>query len=415
MTQIVPPSYSNDAGDGQSGTAMDVAWFDAWAAAINAVVHSATNPTIAGKDVIDEVKNARGSLANLDTRLDVSLNEDGTLKTQANLVTTAQAKTMVGAVNFIPNGDFLIWSQGDSAAPDYWVLSGAGATIARTGTGLGDTQRAKYGDFAVKLTYGSAAAKLTQTLLSVADFARADGLKNRKVSFGVWAKTSIANHASIVVDDGITQTRGGVSGNGTYHSGGGSLEWLYVTHTMSASATKLTVYVETAAAGSAYFGDVCGFLSEIPPADFTPCPMRRGQHVFFLSGNLVAAVDQANYFPEAAGIVTDVSVIMKTAPTGADAIFDVNTWDGAAYTSMYTAGGRPKVTAASSIGSGFVPDTTYARRCFAPLFSSHSAGTDVDLDVDQIGSGTPGANAYVFVRFRQYVRMLESLLAWNAF
>src|SRR5574341_370126 len=293
MVQLTAwPAVTDDDGSGQYGTIGDKAWSDAARDAVEALIHSLTNPTISPADIINEVKAARGSLGTLDGRLDVSLNEDGTLKSQASLVTQAQAKTFVGSKNIVPNGDLLLWSLGDSSAPDYFTLSGAGAAIARTGTGLGDTQRAKYGDFACKITYGSAAAKLTQTLLSTTDFARADGLKNRKVSFGCWAKSSIANHASIVVDDGVTQTRGGQGGNGTYHTGGGALEWLYVTHTVSSSATKLTIYFEVAASGSAYFGNLIGVISDIPPADFFPCAMQKGTIVFKVVGNVTTGTDQ---------------------------------------------------------------------------------------------------------------------------
>src|SRR5574341_66110 len=97
MVQLTAwPAVTDDDGSGQYGTIGDKAWSDAARDAVEALIHSLTNPTISPADIINEVKAARGSLGTLDGRLDVSLNEDGTLKSQASLVTQAQAKTFVG-------------------------------------------------------------------------------------------------------------------------------------------------------------------------------------------------------------------------------------------------------------------------------------------------------------------------------
>src|SRR5574341_584733 len=304
MVQLTAwPGVTDDDGTGQYGTIGDKAWSDAARDAVEALIHSLTNPTISPASIIDEVKAARGSLGTLDGRLDVSLNEDGTLKSQASLVTQSQARTIPGTIKCVPNSDFLLWSMGDAAAPDYFTLTGAGAAIARTGTGLGDTQRGKYGLYAAKITYGSAAARLSNNLIPSGDFAAQDGIKSRKVSAACWGKTSIVNHASIVIDDGMTQTRGGSAGSGGYHSGGGTLEWLYCTHTVSTSGTKLTVYVEVASAGAAYFADIMVVVSDIPPADFSPCPMVKRTYQFHIAGNVATGTDQGRFLPEFSGII----------------------------------------------------------------------------------------------------------------
>src|SRR5574341_23693 len=388
------------------------AWPDAARDAVEALIHSLTNPTISPASIIDEVKAARGSLGTLDGRLDVSLNEDGTLKSQASLVTQSQARTIPGTINCVPNSDFLLWSMGDAAAPDYFTLTGAGAAIARTGTGLGDTQRGKYGLYAAKITYGSAAARLSNNLIPSGDFAAQDGIKSRKVSAACWGKTSIVNHASIVIDDGVTQTRGGSAGSGGYHSGGGTLEWLYCTHTVSTSGTKLTVYVEVASAGAAYFADIMVVVSDIPPADFSPCPMVKRTYQFHIAGNVATGSDQGRFLPEVSGIIQEVALLIKTAPPGQALIVDVNTWDGAAYTTAFTT--KPQLSAGSTIG-GSTPDATYARRCFNPFYSgaSLSAGQIINFDVDQVGSGVAGADLDIFVRIKQYIRPLEAMLIYN--
>ena len=176
MSNITPPAYVDDSGTGRDGTVVDVAFLDAWESTINDQVASATTPTIKPKDTIDEVVTARGSKVSLDTRLDVSLNEDGTLKSQPGYATVTQLLGGIGGVNLVQNDDFLLWAAGDAAAPTGYVLAGVGAAVARIGTGLGDTDR-KIGDFACKLTRAAADLTLTRTVLDTAAFTRANFLK----------------------------------------------------------------------------------------------------------------------------------------------------------------------------------------------------------------------------------------------
>src|SRR5574341_115127 len=104
--------------------------------------------------------------------------------------------------------------------------------------------------------------------------------------------------------------------------------------------------------------------------------------------------------------------IWLPAPTSQALIVDVNTWDGAAYTTAFTT--KPQLSAGSTIG-GSTPDATYARRCFNPFYSgaSLSAGQIINFDVDQVGSGVAGADLDIFVRIKQYIRPLEAMLIYN--
>jgi hypothetical protein len=401
------PTIVDDTGGGQDGTVLDAALFAAMEAAIEAQTGSVTNPTVTPADTTDEVVQARGSLPTLDGRLDVSLNNDGTLKTQANLITSAQAQTLLGAKNLIPNDLLLLWSQGDAAAPDYTVVSGAGAAVARVGVGLADTQQMGYGDFAAKLTFGSAAARLTWTLLNATEFTRALALRGRKVSFGALVKTSIANHASIVVDDGISTTAS------DFHTGGGTVEWLTVTHTISASATKLNVYFKVSAAGSAYVGAMTGVLADLAPAAWIPCAMIRDVFRYSIAGGVTTGVNKGVARPGGPAIITDVQLRVETAPVGANMIIDVNTYDGAAATSMFTT--KPTILAGGFHG-GAAPDGTYARRCLHGSFGAGApvGGDILTYDVDQVGSATAGSDLIVEIRFRQYVRELSQLLQFDS-
>lgn len=264
------PVVTDDSGPGTDGTIGNKAWYDAVLAAINLQVYDATRPTWKPKDLYAEIEAARGSEASLDARLDESLNEDGTLKEQADLITVTQLRALIGNKNVAANGDLRLWTNGPALAPDFFVLSGAGAAIARTGSGEADTFSFNAGQYAAKITFGSAAAKLTQTTISATVFGNFARVKGKKFSVAMLGQTGIASHLSIVVDDGVTQTRGGQAGNGTYHTGGGTPEVLYCTHTISNSATKLEVYAEVAAAGAGYVGGFAYIFSENAPSDWPP-------------------------------------------------------------------------------------------------------------------------------------------------
>lgn len=259
------PTVTNDTGTKTDGTLFNQALTDAMKSAIEAVVHSTTNPTITPEDIIDEVKNARGSLSTLDARLDVSLNEDGTLKSQAGTATNADLQAATGARNVSKNSNLCSWSAGAAAAPDNHTLTGAGATIARTGAGEADTFTFGAGCYSLKITRAGTDAKLTQAVIAAADMAAAAHYKGNKVGVIVYAKTSIASHARLIVDDGVTTSNSG------FHTGGGAEEKLTVTHTISASATKLDVYVEVVTSnGAAYFSGYTIVFADLAPDDWKP-------------------------------------------------------------------------------------------------------------------------------------------------
>jgi hypothetical protein len=401
----------NDSGTGRDGTRVDETWYNAFVTAIDALIHSTNNPTITPADTIDEVVDARGSIGTLDGRIDVEHNEDGTHKNTgiiATFITEAQLMGGLGGVNLIRNDDFLSWPDGDSAAPVYWALTGAGASVARTGTGLGDTNR-KIGDFAGKVTRAGTNCYLENILLDGTAFTRADFLRTKYIAIGVWVKCSTPNIARVAVYDGI-----GTSYS-SYHTGGGAWEFLPITRQLDSSATEISVqcHVDTSD-GNAHFSGATAILvnNDMDLIQYQASPVIYGALHFSIGGDLTAGSNQGRMVMARGGIVKDVQCLAKTAPTGADAIFDVNTYDGASYTSMFSAGARPKILdAASPPVGGSQPDDTYARRCVRGAYgASIGAGSVVTLDVDQIGSGTAGADAVVEVRTLQYASPLERFL-----
>jgi hypothetical protein len=313
----------------------------------------------------------------------------------------------VGGVNLLADSTFLVWAAGDSAAPSYWALSGAGAAIARAGTGLGDTSR-KHGKFTAKVTAGGGAfAYLTQSLLTSTSYD--DGFDGLKVSAGAWVRGTAASSCRIRFDDGFGTT------SSSFHTGGGSYEWLTVTRTLDVAASKIEFELETATSQTCYMSAPTVVLGAVPPS--YPQASRAALIEFHfprVAGNLTTGADKERRLPSRPGIVLDVELAVKTAPTTQAVIVDVNTWDGAAFTSMFST--RPQVAAGANRG-GAQPDTTYARRCFIGYFGSATpaAGGALSIDIDQIGSGTVGADLDVRVLALTFERPLEGFLGHNEF
>lgn len=387
MTLISAPEWTlaNDDGTGQSGTPWDAVWAAAAKASIDAVVHSITNPTVSPANLIDEVVTARGNLANLNARLSGVVDVNGNPIAAAGLVLSATAQTLVGAKNLWADSLFTLWPDGDALAPSGWTLSGTGAAIARSGFGgagyeasaPADTTKMSYGKFAVKITFGSTAAKLTRSVILSTNFPA--GLKGRKISVGIRCKASTGNTASIVVDDGVLQTRGGQTGNGTYHSGDAAEHWIYATHTFSASATKLDIYLEVAQAGSAYFSAGVLTLSDLASPDWFPerwgiFEIGQQQRGNATVGNLVNEFRHNFQYP---ALMVDTRIKCKTPPTTQAIILRP-----AKTSATYPYSTQPQIAAAGSFGNKS-PDGTYANRCFKK--------DDIFVwDITQVGTGTTG-------------------------
>jgi len=400
------PTVTDDDGTKQFGTIFNKALTDAIKASVEDNVHSTTNSGIKTKTIIDEVVLARGSRASLDERLDQALNDDGSLILPGSLVTQAQAQALMGQ-SLVVNGDLLLWNgNGDPMA---WLRSGAGAANTRTGTGLGDTTQTPYGDFAVKLDSAGVAARLTQKILSANAFNRLTGLKGRKVAFGAYIKSSIVSSARLVVDDGVTTSTTG------FHAGDGVMRFMPVLHTINSSATKLDVYMEVATtSSSAYFGAICGLVSDIMPVDYFPAPMTSDTILWRLDGAQTVGTDKRRWLADAYALITHVQLVIKTAPTGQALIVDVNARDGGGgLSSLFST--RPQIAASGTLG-GAAPDATYARRCVQPIYATTAPAAnayELSLDIDQVGSGVAGSDLDVGVRLRRYIRPFEGFLDFN--
>src|SRR3990167_2475700 len=167
------------------------------------------------EDYLAEVVTARNGFANLNTRV---------------------ARKDRTPYNLLQNGGMEFWSAGASAAPNAWTLTGTGATIAREGTTI------KRGTYSAKPnTDGTNNAILTQNVFDAY-------FKARTVTVGCWLNAAAATRIRLRLDDGVGTT------DSAYHTGGAGWEWISVTRTLDAAATKLEVQIrlESGVAIAAY-------------------------------------------------------------------------------------------------------------------------------------------------------------------
>lgn|SRR5574341_161013 len=392
------PTLVDDDGSLTLGTEIDKAVFDAIKASIEADMYSSTNPTVTAENAIDEVVAARGSKASLDARLDVALNEDGTLKSQASLVTAASAQELP-QTNMVVNDVFLIWAAGDAVAATGWTLAGTGAACARAGTGLGDTNR-KVGDFCSKLTYGSTTLTYYNSVLTTAAFTRLSHLQGKSLGFGAWVKSAVASQCRLYVTDGVTTTYT------SYHTGDGTWQWLSTTHSISASGTKIEsgISVESSAANPAYVSGFTVIFGSTAPAGWRPAPTAYGTVFFPSTGAQTTGTDKARFLVNRPAIVRYIQATLSTAPTGATTFkIDVNKQSNSMLNTVLE-------FTASDKAAGKEPDGTYQYRCFAGgNLASGTTLTDIlNYDIDAVGSTVAGSDLTLAIRILVYLDPFEA-------
>lgn len=314
-------------------------------------------------------------------------------------------ETALDGTNLLGDPTFLIWAAGDTTAPTQYTLGGAGATIARTGTGLGDTNT-KVGPFSAKVTAGGGAtATLLQQLLTTTSFDAS--FQNGSASLGGWVRCTVASSGRLEIFDGVNTSFS------AFHTGGSTFEWLTIAgHSIAGTATSLQAGLSVAATQTCHVSGLTFVLGQIPPPAFIPAPAERVEWACSVHGNLATGTSKCVIPVDRPAIIKSVELAVGTAPTTQAIIVDVNTWDGAAFTSMFST--RPQIAAAGGTG-GAQPDTTYARRCVSGQFAGAAvAGAILSVDVDQVGSGTVGADLRVQIRGLSYARPLETFLEYNA-
>ena len=116
-----------------------------------------------------------------------------------------------------------------------------------------------------------------------------------------------------------------------------------------------------------------------------------GQFVLPFTGELDVGTDVSPLPIFAGGSLTiaEVYVYVKTAPVGASLVIDVNKNGTTIFT---TQSGRPQVASGENSDTSGTPDVTVMVK-----------NDKLTIDIDQVGSSTPGSDLVVLVRFTQGV------------
>lgn len=110
-------------------------------------------------------------------------------------------------------------------------------------------------------------------------------------------------------------------------------------------------------------------------------------YTFSVTGNLAVTGGKSRIYLEGAYVVETIRAAVNTPPGGAPVVVDVNRNGVSIYT---TQPNRPSIAAGQNSATGNNPDVT-----------TFAAGDYLTVDVDAVGSATPGADLTVTVRLRR--------------
>lgn len=127
-------------------------------------------------------------------------------------------------------------------------------------------------------------------------------------------------------------------------------------------------------------------LAGIMPAQLAR-PNAQDTLTLFVAGALAAGAKKAAALVGVAGTIVDVRAYLDTAPAGSSFVIDINKNGVTLFT---TQGNRPTIA-----------DGTNASTTNAPDVTAVAGGDRITVDVDQVGSGTPGSDLYVAITIKR--------------
>lgn len=414
------PNLTDGADPVTTGTAIDEAFWNLVQAALLGELRGATDPTRTPAQNTDEVLAARGVFASLLARL--------TDWEARQYVTPPQIRNGFVLGNLLANDTFAMWSRGDAAAPDYWTLSGAGATVARCGVGQADTQVIVDCDhFSAKLTYGSAAAVLTQVILPSAMQTRILGIAgDRYVPVdasgnnmpGYDPQQLKAYAICHVYDTAASRSKiklfdpvGGGAVSSPTHPGSGGWKTLVAGPISCDTGLQLELRVE--AAGSAYFQLAGVYLAQsgLPPM-FIPAKVRYKTLTYYANNPATGVLDYFTFAKPA--FIVGAQAQCLTAGTVTAPTIDLLTPIGGVYSSLFVT--LPTIATAQLVGAAQTCDpaaANYRRRTIRPALSASATqvdNTSLRLDYVDDGGGTL-RDLMVTIHYFEYDRPLDQFRA----
>lgn len=428
------PTVTDDSGDGVSGTPFNAAFRNGCETAINAKIRSGTNPTISPADTTDRVETARGSMASINARISQVVDSAGN---PVNVLAARDVRNGLFQGNLGWNDTFLMWSRGGAAAPDGYALSGAGAAIARCGSGLADTTTfADAGTLPVpKITYGSAAASLKQKLIEPTPFAlikegivnaryrpvdAADTYKPGYEQSGSGADLNLIAYAfGHMKCNGTSRARlrlaagGGGSIDSDYHPGNNAWRGLIAgpLNLGGSLPDELSFEFRNENTGDAYCGPWCVVLTPtgLPPM-FVPAAARIKAWTFPIIATPTAATGYGYFIPQRPVQILGLAAYAATAvPTGGTTLkLDLMTPVGGTFVTLFS---TTKCAFVASDRHAFqacnVAVGDYRRLTCRGFYAAATAIADnsiLRLDVDTRDSGNTGAGIVATVYYLEYVR-----------
>jgi hypothetical protein len=155
---------------------------------------------------------------------------------------------LYNAKNRVNNRGFEKWSKGAALAPDYWVLSGAAATVAREATIIHDNT------YSAKVTRAGTNAFLSQNVLGMCapPYNDITMWRGKTIIATCWGYATAGSRVYLETYDGQTTT--------TSSAHAGNSAWALLTTAavaVHASATELTVR------GKVITGDTSGYFDNV--------------------------------------------------------------------------------------------------------------------------------------------------------
>jgi hypothetical protein len=307
------PVIVNSSGTPGTGTKITREKFDEVRAAIDVAIYD-PNLTEDPPAIARELTTARGGYVSVDARLDaIEIAAAGG---------AASASSGAAQLNLVPNDTFLIWPDGDNAAPAYWT-GDAGLTISREPTQSGSALEAYWGRNVVKLVC-AAQKDFYLDIVSAAELSslQAAGLlKNRKTAVGVAIWTATQNLVEIHIDDGIT-TVGPTTKVGSNYGNTSAWVWSADGHAgkggrqLPSAPTRFRLLVRMAGAGTAYIACPAGYFAE-QALFYVPAPSKVGQIVFGQdAGSQIITGEKGRIFPKRPIALGPARLLLATAGTG---------------------------------------------------------------------------------------------------
>lgn len=385
------PTLVDSSGTPGSGTKLAKEHFDQILDAIDTSIY-AEDLSEGPPEVAREVVEARASYDSLDARLDaIALSAAGG---------AAEVGSGGAQKNLVPNDTFLIWSAGDSAAPDGWTAEATAFAVTRENTIAGATKQGYLGRNVVKLVNSAGASAKKDFYIDIVSAAEISSLndpqflKSRKVAGGVavWAPSNLVE---IHIDDGVTSIGAATLVGGNYDANN---SWVWSADgaankggvTLPTAPTRLRFIVRVLGNGTAYVSCPAFFFAETAPY-YVPSGSRMGTMLFGVdnSGEVSTGI-KAEFNPPCP--IQIVSARVRCSTAAATAVTAEIYKDGSA-----VMGGL--LTTGASADSGLKGPASRALASFS--------ATNL-MKVSILAADSTARGAYIQIRYLEFPRALDA-------